>query len=56
MWSRNSRRIVPITRSVKAFCQGERGAENLGDSHALHPSPKLGPVDAVAITEEEARR
>src|SRR5438067_10041638 len=25
-WSRSSRRMVPITRSTKAFCQGERGA------------------------------
>src|SRR5216684_4991671 len=33
----------------RAWCR-----ENFGDSHALHPSPKLSPVDAVAITEEEA--
>ena len=25
--------------------------ENLGDAHALHPSPKLGAINAVAITE-----
>src|SRR5467141_4126159 len=30
--------------------------ENLGDEHALHPSPKLAAVDAVAIAEEIARR
>src|SRR6267143_6622273 len=31
-------------------------SENLGDEHALHPSPKLAAVDAVAIAEEIARR
>src|SRR3989441_8316285 len=30
--------------------------ENLGDEHALHPSPKLAAVDAVAIAEEITRR
>jgi len=30
--------------------------ENLGDAHAVHPSPKLAAVDAVAIAEEIARR
>src|SRR5258708_17686582 len=36
-----------------------RGAwcrDDLGDAHALHPSPKLAAVNAVAIAEEEARR
>jgi hypothetical protein len=30
--------------------------KDLRDAHALHTSPKLGPVDTVAIAEEEARR
>ena len=28
--------------------------ENLGDAHAVHPSPKLAAVDAVAIAEERS--
>src|SRR5216684_373481 len=35
----------------RAWCR-----EDLGDAHALHPSPKLAAVNAVAIAEEEARR
>ena len=30
MWSRHSRRRVPITRSTYARCQGERGADSTG--------------------------
>jgi len=30
--------------------------ENLGDAHAVNPSPKLAAVDAVSIAEEVARR
>jgi len=41
--------MVPITRSAKGFCHGERGrSENLGDADALHPSSELAAVDAVA--------
>jgi hypothetical protein len=29
MWSTHSRRIEPINRSAKAFCQGEAGAIGL---------------------------
>jgi hypothetical protein len=29
MWSRHSRRIDPINRSAKPFCQGEAGAVGL---------------------------
>ena len=35
----------------RAWCR-----EDLGDAHALHPSSKLAPVDAVAIAKEIARR
>ena len=35
----------------RAWC-----SENLGDEHALHPSPKLAAVDAVSIPEYVARR
>ncbi len=31
-------------------------SKNLGDEHALHPSPKFAAVDPVAIAEEIARR
>ena len=49
--------MVPITRSAKGFCQGGAWCrENLGDAHALHPSPKGAAVNAVAITEQVARR
>src|SRR5947209_18689784 len=33
-----------------------RCGEDLGDADALHPSAKLGAVDAVTITEQVARR
>jgi hypothetical protein len=29
MWSKHSRRIDPISRSAKPFCQGEAGAVGL---------------------------
>ena len=32
-----------------------RCSEHLGDADALHPSPKLAAVDAVAVAEEQAR-
>ena len=35
----------------RAWC-----GEKFGDAHALHPSSKLAPVDAVAIAQEIARR
>src|SRR5947208_11450952 len=48
--------MVQSLRYRYVFCQGERGDENLGDAHALHPSAKLATVDAVSIAEEIAWR
>jgi hypothetical protein len=31
LWSKNSRRIDPISRSAKPFCQGEAGAIALSE-------------------------
>ena len=33
MWSTHSRRIDPISRSAKPFCQGEAGAVGVPDAH-----------------------
>jgi hypothetical protein len=48
--------MVPIRPSTNGFCQGERGCENLGDADGLHPSAKLGAINAVAIAHHAAGR
>ena len=49
-----TRRMEPITRSTKGFCQGARGAVRTSrDPHALDSPRELLAVDRVSITEQE---
>jgi len=53
MWSTHSRRIDPISRSAKPFCQGEAGAMGLSlmpmarnrarddNCHRFDPDPRI---------------
>jgi hypothetical protein len=43
MWSKHSRRIDPINRSAKPFCQGEDGAIGLSRIATLNPSLRSSP-------------
>ena len=57
MWSRHSRRIDPISRSAKPFCQGEAGAGGLprvpmARYRRVTTSP---PIDPAAIADEVVR-
>jgi hypothetical protein len=53
----HSRRIEPMSRSAKGFCQGLCGGrEDFADPHALHAVPKLLAVDLVTIAQEIGRR
>ena len=55
-WSRHSRRIDPMTRSTKGFCQGACGAmQDLANPHPLDSPRELIAVDRVSITEQELR-
>ena len=56
MWSKHSRRIDPISRSAKPFCQGEAGAVGLSpDAHGAHSACDDAALDLVAIADEVAR-
>jgi len=56
-WSSSSRRMVPISRSANAFCQGERGAvRNLDDANSFHSLPELRPVPKLERDDYERSR
>src|SRR5882762_10433198 len=56
MWSRHSRRIDPIIRSAKPFCQGEAGAIGLiSDAHGAKSACDNGAIDPIAITDHVTR-
>ena len=49
---RHSRRIDPIGRSTKSFCQGEAGAGRLvADSHGPQSACDGGTIDAIPVPE-----
>src|SRR4030088_41810 len=53
MWSRHSRRIAPISRSAKPFCQGEAGAVGLSRMPmARNRRVTAAPSDAIPIADE----
>ena len=49
MWSTHSRRIDPISRSAKPFCQGEAGA--IGLSREPGPAGHLAPQNDQLMSE-----
>src|SRR6266853_4606748 len=51
MWSKHSRRIDPISRSAKLFCQGEAGAAGL----SRMPMARSRRVTTVPIADEVVR-
>ena len=56
MWSRHSRRIDPISRSAKPFCQGEAGAIGLSRMPmARNRRVTTAAIDPVAIADEVVR-
>src|ERR1700688_842286 len=56
MWSTHSRRIDPISRSAKPFCQGEAGAVGLSRMPmARNRRVTTLPLDPVAIADEVVR-
>jgi hypothetical protein len=49
-WSKHSRRIDPISRSAKPFCQGEAGAIGLSlNAHSPQSTCDNGAVDPIAV-------
>jgi len=50
--SRHSRRIEPMARSAKGFCQGARGDDELVNAHVLHSALEVRTVEGVAIAEQ----
>src|SRR4051794_19084094 len=58
IWSVHSRRIDPISRSTKPFCQGEPGAMGLsrirlwGNSSVSLTSPKSGPYANIQFFQD----
>src|SRR4030081_2727732 len=56
MWSKHSRRIDPISRSAKQFCQGEAGAIGLSRMPmARSRRVTTVPVDSISISDHIAR-
>src|SRR5260221_9205501 len=56
MWSRHSRRIDPISRSAKPFCQGEAGAIGLSrNAHDTQSARDDDAIDSIPISDHIAR-
>src|SRR3979490_1359991 len=55
MWSRHSRRIDPISRSAKPFCQGEAGAVLSRMPMARNRRVTTLPIDPIPIADEVTR-
>src|SRR3984893_7817375 len=56
MWSTHSRRIDPISRSAKPFCQGEAGCGRLvPNAHGAQSARDDAAIDPVAIADEVVR-
>jgi hypothetical protein len=55
MWSRHSRRIDPISRSAKPFCQGEADAIGLSRMPMARNRRDDGAVDPIAISDHVSR-
>ena len=55
MWSRHSRRIDPISRSAKPFCQGEAGAIGFCNAHCTQSAHDDAAVDPIAISDHVTR-
>src|SRR5258707_11138268 len=55
MWSTHSRRIDPISRSTKPFCQGEAGAVGLSRMRMARNRRDDAAIDPVAIADEVVR-
>jgi len=52
-WSKHSRRIEPIRRSAKGFCQGGAGGdEDLADAHVRDLASELVTIDRVPVAEQ----
>src|SRR5664279_456414 len=51
-WSKHSRRIDPINRSAKPFCQGEAGAVGLSRIPIAQSAHDDGPVESIPIANE----
>src|SRR5713101_5306849 len=54
MWSTHSRRIDPISRSAKPFCQGEAG-RLVPDAHGAKSACDNAPIDPIPIADEVVR-
>ena len=52
-WSTHSRRIDPISRSAKLFCQGEADARLVPDAHGAQSASDDRAVDWIPIADEE---
>src|SRR6478609_2588829 len=53
MWSTHSRRIDPISRSAKPFCQGEAGCSGLvPDAHSAQSACDDRAIDLIPIADE----
>jgi hypothetical protein len=52
MWSTHSRRIDPISRSTKPFCQGEVGAVGLSRMPMARSASDDAAIDPVAIADQ----
>src|SRR5260221_6004021 len=56
MWSSHSRRIDPISRSAKPFCQGEAGAIGLSrNAHDTQSARDDDAIDSIPISDHIAR-
>jgi hypothetical protein len=55
MWSTHSRRIDPISRSAKPFCQGEAGAAGLSRMPMARNRRDDAAIDPVAIVDQVVR-
>src|SRR5450755_2542356 len=57
MWSTHSRRIDPISRSAKTFCQGEEGAIGLSlmYAHGAQSACDDRTIDAIPVADHVAR-
>src|SRR5216683_8127696 len=56
MWSKHSRRIDPISRSAKLFCQGEAAAIGLSRiTHGTQSARDDSAVDSISISDHIAR-
>src|ERR1700674_456290 len=56
MWSKHSRRIDPINRSAKPFCQGDsRCGRLVSDAHSAKSACDYGAVDPIAVPDHVTR-